>query len=54
MEYINKILELYYEINSIYKRLYELELNEKKDSVEFLASTTLTTEAEGETAPIEN
>ena len=36
MEYINKILELYYEINSIYKRLYELELNEKKDSIEFL------------------
>lgn len=36
MEYINKILELYYEINSIYKRLYELELNGKKDSIEFL------------------
>lgn len=36
MEYINEILRLYYEINSIYLELYKLELNGKKDSIEFI------------------
>lgn len=41
MEYIQKILELYYEINSIYKKLYELELLDKKESIEFLELVNL-------------
>lgn len=40
MEYIQKILELYYEINNIYLRLYELELHKGIDNIEFIEKIT--------------
>ena len=36
MEYIEEILKVYYQINSIYNNLYKLEYDDKKDSVEFI------------------